>query len=87
MVSNAKEVLRYFVRNTHAADTLEGVARWRLTEERVHRTVEEINEVLDWLVAEGILLKESAQGSRAIFRLNPRKAAEAARLLADLEKS
>jgi hypothetical protein len=52
----AKEVLSYFLRNPQAADTLEGVARWRLLDEPVHRSVEEINQALEWLVAQGFLV-------------------------------
>ena len=37
----AKEILSYFLRNPQAADNLEGVARWRLLEQTVHRSVEE----------------------------------------------
>jgi len=34
-----KEILRYFLRHPQAADTLEGIVRWRLLEERVERTL------------------------------------------------
>jgi len=79
----AKEILDYFVRNPEAADTLEGVARWRLMEERVHRNVEEVNQVLGWLVAEGFLLREFAKGADPIFSLNRARAAEAKGFLVD----
>jgi len=77
----AREILDYFLRNPQAADSLEGVARWRLLEGTIQRSVEEISQALGWLVAEGLLLRESAEGSDAIFRLNPRKAARAERFL------
>jgi len=80
--ANAKEILDYFLRNPQATDSLEGIARWRLLEERVHRNVEEINEALGWLVAEGYLLRELVRDSDTIFRLNVGKAAQAERLLA-----
>lgn len=78
----AEEVLSYFLRNPQASDSLEGVARWRLMEEKIHRDVEEVDQALAWLVAEGFLVRESVRGSETIFRLNPRKATEAQRLLA-----
>jgi hypothetical protein len=32
-----KQIVSYFLRNPNAADTLEGIARWRLLEERIHQ--------------------------------------------------
>lgn len=75
----AGELLAYFLRHPRAADSLEGVVRWRLREETVKRSVDEVDNVLGWLVQEGFLLKESVVGSDAIFSLNPAKAAEARR--------
>lgn len=83
MPAEAKDILRYFLRNPQAADSLEGMARWRMMEERVHRSVEEADRALGWLVAEGFLLKEFAEGSDSIFRLNTDKVAEAERFLAE----
>ena len=81
--AKAKEVLKYFLRHPQAADTLEGVARWRLLEERVHRNVEDTYQALTWLVAEGFLSEESVRGSEAIFRLNPTRTAQAKRFVAE----
>jgi hypothetical protein len=75
--AETKEILRYFLRNPQAADNLEGVVRWRLMEARVHRSVERVDQALDWLVAEGFLLKESAMFTDPIFRLNREKDGEA----------
>ena len=79
----AKEVLEYFLRNPQAADTLEGVARWRLMEEQVHRSVAEVNQALGWLVSEGFLMEESANGEDPMFRLNREKDGEVQRFVAD----
>jgi len=75
--ANAKEILGYFLRHPQAADTLEGVARWRLMEERVHRSVAEVDQALNWLVSEGFLLKECARDADPIFRMNRAKDGEA----------
>ena len=75
------EVIRYFLHNREAADTLEGIARWRLIEEKVQRSVSEVDQALDWLVARGFLLERSRRGSAPIFRLNRRKATQAERLV------
>jgi hypothetical protein len=77
----AKEVLDHFFRNPQAADTLEGVARWRLLRDRVHRGVEETAEALEWLVAEGFLNETPTTYSKPVYSLNPKAIAEAERLL------
>jgi len=77
----AKEVLDHFLRNPQAADTLEGVARWRLLRDRVHRGVEETAEALEWLVAEGLLNETPTTYSKPIYSLSPKAIAEAERLL------
>jgi hypothetical protein len=80
--SVASEILSYFVRNPHAADTLEGIARWRLLDEIVHRKVEEARLALVWLVERGFLVETSAPGVGPIFGLDPNNLAEAERFLA-----
>jgi hypothetical protein len=75
-----KELLNYFLRNPDAADTLEGIVRWRLIEERVRRGVEEVDQVLAWLVETGCVLRE-LRGRDVIFRFNKSRSAEAARLM------
>lgn len=81
MRNRAKEILEYFLRHPQAADCLEGVARWRLLQESIHRNVEETNEALSWLALQGFLLEEGGAASGPIFRLNRAKAAEAERFL------
>jgi hypothetical protein len=66
----ALEVLNYFVRNPRAADTLEGVARWRLLEETVRRGLDDTEKALDWLVNEGYLKRISTPYTAPIYELN-----------------
>jgi len=73
----AREILRYFLRNPQAADNLEGITRWRLLEERVHRQLRETDKALRLLVREGLLDKTSADWIDAIYRLNPSNRAAA----------
>jgi hypothetical protein len=68
-----REILSYFLRNPHAADTLEGIARWRLLEEAVHQSVEETNKALSWLVLKGFLHEMPVAGRNHVFRLNPER--------------
>ena len=79
--ARVKDILQYFLRCPGAADTIEGLVRWRLLEETIHRSVEEVNQALSWLVDEGFLLQESAVGSDPIFRLNAEREIEARNLV------
>ena len=81
----AKQILRYFVRNPEAADGLEGMVRWRLLEEMIHRSVEETHAALMWLVSRGFLTETRVPGSEKVFCLNREKQAEADHLLAAAE--
>jgi len=51
----AQEVLRYFLEHPHAADTAEGVARWRLAGKGQRWTLKQVKQALRWLVQEGYL--------------------------------
>ncbi len=72
-----KQILRYFLRNPNAADSLEGITRWRLLEEQIQRTLKETESALAWLVEQGFLQEVKALGSAPVFRLNPERQAEA----------
>lgn len=73
----AKQVLRYFLRNPQSADTLEGIVRWRLLEERIHHTLVETQSALEQLVAERYLRVVSVSASEKIYTLNTTKRKEA----------
>jgi hypothetical protein len=80
--TGVKEVLNYFLRNPHAADSLEGIARWRLLEEAVRRKVDETQRALAWLVNSNFIIVTTVAGADPIFCLNPDKLAEAEAFLA-----
>lgn len=77
----AKDILEYFLHNPQAADDLEGVARWRLMSQTIHRGVEETSQALDYLVRKGLLTRVSMPGS-AFFRLQAEQRAGAEAFLA-----
>lgn len=81
------DILNYFLRNPQMADTLEGIARWRLMNETIHRSVEETNEALEWLTEQGFLARVPRAGAGMIFRLNPDKRDGAELFLARLQES
>lgn len=77
----AREILTYFVRNPHAADSLEGVARWRLMDEVIRRKLDETEAALECLVAQGYLMSSISPGGTATFSLNPERIEEARQFL------
>ena len=79
----AKEILNYFLRNPQAADNLEGVTRWRLLEERVHRELEDTDLALGWLVNHGYLEKIASQWAGAVYRLNESNRGDAEQFVTD----
>ena len=72
----------YYLRNQEAADTLEGLARWRLQEERVFRTTRDVKRALDWLVSQGFL-DAQAHGARTLFRLNKSRVEDSAKMFGE----
>jgi hypothetical protein len=82
----AREILSYFLHNPNAADTVEGIACWRLMEERVRHTVELTSSALDWLVSRGFIVEMRTHSSIRIFQLNKERLAEARRFFNDLIK-
>jgi len=82
-----KQILSYFLRNPNAADSLEGITRWRLLEEQIHRNLQETEVALAWLVDEGFLDEIRNQGTTPIFRLNADRRADVPSFLKGKSKS
>jgi hypothetical protein len=78
---SAREVLEYFLNHPSAADSLEGIARWRLMNQQIDKTVQETSEAIEWLVLHGYLIEAAVSRSGQIYRLNPQKQSAAKRLL------
>jgi hypothetical protein len=79
------EILEYFIRNPTAVDSLEGVARWRLMNEAIRRSVVETEMALRWLVTHGFLEEISRPGLTPIFSLKAERLNVARDLLAQLK--
>jgi hypothetical protein len=78
----AMEILSYFLRNPNAADDLEGIAQWRLPDERINRSVDETLRGVEWLVREGFLSRVQSTGTAPLFLLRAEARARAESLLA-----
>jgi hypothetical protein len=76
-----RQILNYFVRNRSAADSLEGVARWRLVEEQIQHSLQQTDAALKWLVAKGYLEEVKPAGCVPLFRLAPDHQGEALKFL------
>jgi hypothetical protein len=76
------EILSYFTRNPEAADSLEGIVRWRLLDEVIYRSYQETEAALGWLVERGYLIETSMPGIKPIFRLNPDRLTDSAEVVA-----
>lgn len=83
MEPTAKDVLSYFLRNPERVESLTGLARWRLMQESVRRSVESTRSAVDWLIAEGYLKEEVREGTEPLLRLDPEKRKDAEDLLKD----
>lgn len=82
-----RQVLAYFVRSRRTADTLQGIARWRLLEERLTLSVRQTEAALKWLVEQGLIVELRRIGLRgSVFRLNPKRLKDAKQFLAAAEK-
>jgi hypothetical protein len=77
----ARQILAYFLRNPRAADSAEGVARWRVMDEQIRTSVRETFAALQWLVAKGYLEESSSRSSETIFRLHAARSGEAHKLV------
>lgn len=79
----AKDILSYFIKHPMAADTCEGLARWRLLEEYVEQTTRDTEKALDWLVDHGFLSTRKGAGNRAVFVLNDARRQDAETFVGD----
>ncbi len=73
----AKQIVNYFLRNPRAADSLEGIARWRLLDEQVHQSVRMTETALSYLVGKGLLLAERTETAGRLYHLNESRRSEA----------
>lgn len=78
----SRDIMRYYVRNPDAVDTIEGLARWRLLEERIYRTIEAVTRATAELVSLGLLEEALRPGAGALIGLNKNRLDDA-RLFAE----
>ena len=74
----ALEIVRYFRQSPDTADTLEGIARWRLMQQTIDLTVDETQAALQLLIERGLVEEIRLAGGKTVFRLAADKRAEIA---------
>jgi hypothetical protein len=55
-------ILRYLRERPDAGDTLEGISRWWILQERVETKAREVQKAVNVLVSRGILIEKMARG-------------------------
>jgi hypothetical protein len=83
--SVTRDVIRYFLDHPELADSLEGIAHWRLMTQRVREVVGETERALSILVERGLIRRIAVSGGPVLFRLDPAKREDAERLMEELE--
>ena len=73
----ARDILSYLLHHPAAADTFEGIVRWRILEEIAERTVASTEEAMRWLIARGLVREEKIARGRIIYRLDQARRDEA----------
>jgi hypothetical protein len=82
-IRTAKQIVSYFLRNPRAADTLEGIARWRLLDEQIDQSVRATERALQELIALGLLVARHTASAGTIYHLDESRRDEAERFLTD----
>ena len=68
--ARAREILEHYLANPTTADTLEGIAEWRLLDDFVQRRIDETRNALEWLVEQGFLTRIVNRAAPPVYRLN-----------------
>lgn len=78
----ARDIMRYLVQHRDSADTLEGIARWRLAQQTIERTVDETAAALRMLTERGLVDEIHTGAGPTVYRLKHGQQSELADLLA-----
>jgi hypothetical protein len=68
-----QQILRYLIEHPDAKDTVQGILRWWLPKDPVERSEEEVQEVLEVLVARGWMTKRQTITSQELYGMNKEK--------------
>jgi hypothetical protein len=66
----ACEILAYLVEHPQASDTLDGIVRWWLLEQKIRRQTAKVKEALAELVREGLVIERKAPDSSPSYAID-----------------
>ena len=69
----AEEILRYLIDHPNAQDTLKGIVTWWLLERTIKHQTALVKEVLDKLVADGLVIAHKGSDSQTRYKMNRRR--------------
>jgi len=76
----SRDILAYLARHPSAEDTLEGIVRWWLLEQKIRHQTSVVRAALSGLVERGILIEKRRQGVSFSYGINPERIGEAQEL-------
>ena len=68
----AAQIEEYLVSRPHAADSISGIHQWWLAQAMGDVSLEQVQQALDQLVANGVLLTESRSAGEVVYHSGPR---------------
>jgi hypothetical protein len=69
----AAEILRYLIDHPNAQDTLKHIVTWWLLDRQIQHQTELVKEVLDKLVADGLVIAQEQSDSQTLYKINRRR--------------
>jgi hypothetical protein len=78
MTEMEEDIMHYLLDHPGAKDTLDGIARWWVLEQRVKREVMEVQRAVAGLVRRKWLLERRGADAQVHYRLNPAKTGQIA---------
>ena len=69
----SEEILQYLIDHPNAQDTLKGIVSWWLLERTIKHQSALVKEVLDQLVADGLILAQHGSDSQTHYKINRRQ--------------
>jgi Fe2+ or Zn2+ uptake regulation protein len=70
VIDVAKEILRYLEKHPHAADTIQGIAEWWLSRQRVQYSVKTVQKALDYLKLQGDIASVKGGNGEVLYKRN-----------------
>ena len=69
----AEEILQYLIDHPNAQDTLKGIVTWWLLERTIRHRTALVKEVLDKLVADGLVIAQQGTDSQTHYKFDRRR--------------